>query len=227
MSTAKRVIKTIPASLSYVRTGLVFMRIGMRNATTFMRWSIKPRSVSVAHLLDDTFELHPWGARWCRMAMMPDARVCNHCRSIHPMDLLDTLEGCARWNPSQAHGEMMALIERGEAEESPANLNRWRNVPEGSFALNFIPRDQHSTVIQVAFHGGGGAMINLCHVVDLTEPEWERFEEFLGEVCPEVTIHRDSTDWHYHYHPEMDIMAELPPLTLVAYPFPHLDEDGD
>lgn len=192
-----------------------------RDAVSATRWTIAPGRYSFAHTSAHDSEFSPWGSTWRKIDERDSLRFCSHCRSLHPMDFLSVIEGLERWNPSEAHAEMISLIERGEADPSIVNLNRWRQVPEGSYMMSVFGFDDPDDDPGIHVHTDDVHFsIMLRHVLDLDLDDWEQFSTALTDTCPEIDVSRSGVHWGVQYHPDIDIMSALPPLSMIIAQHP-------
>lgn len=180
-----------------------------KSACAFALWALFPSQRSVLHLGDSDGPLHPLGSRWKWVA---GSRMCSHCRSVHPMDFLDNVDGCARWVPAGVVSETMKLIDRGELDDTPENRGRWMRIPPGSVALRVVTLGDNLCVRGTS--STFDSILLLDHVGELSDDDFEMFQVWLGEMLPEITIHRSGHRACVHYDPDRD--PSLAPV--MAYP---------
>jgi hypothetical protein len=196
-----------------VRSGLSIF-FGM---TCVLRWYFFPDRYSIAHSDETARGYHKFGYRW-----YPDEKgrmICTGCKTGRPMDFLSfVLDYGTRWDPAAAHKEMLALIDRGEAEDTEENKSRWANIPEDSMILWTAPtmHPPHSLPMVVAFtHDGNYYSTCLSHLGDLRSWEYDLFVQWMEAFMPEWSLERKGETLYSSYEEGLDIMDGVNPYAFM------------
>ena len=208
------VLKTISVQTSVLSLKALVSNIN--GLIGIFRWVVFPVRYSIAHMDYASRVNAPFGHRWI---FAPDGRkICSGCATGRPMDFLEFAIEHTRWDPAAAHMEAMELIERGEMENTPANHNRWANIPDGAMILwtSGTPTPEDALPMLVVFNFEGDYYSTcLSHLADLRQWEFDLFAGWLAEVVPEWQIERDGPSLQVAYDSRKDPMAGVNPYAFM------------
>lgn len=189
-----------------------------------------PKRRSMVHCDDIDGHLHPYGSTW-RFVASNEFRHCSHCRSIHPLSFLDLVESIERWKPYEAQMEMMRLIEQGEIQPTMERIAGTGHPPEGFAVLNLVGMPGAAR-INVHTSDCEHTFMALCHLSDLSDGEFARFEKWV-KAMPELTVDRDALGRCLaNYDADHDPMIPPPELQrgiaiIIPQQDPNTEPTGD
>lgn len=202
------------------------IQMNLRGLFGYVRWAALPRRYSIAHMEYQVRTVHPYGSQWIwspyeTLEGTSTRRVCSTCSTGHPLDFLNFVSKYnTRYDPHSAHEDMLELIERGDMEKTPENMQRWQRIPDDAVLLYSVVAEvvdgvNHALLVAVASDGMHWAT-SLDHVLDLVGDDVDTFLECLSEWMPEWSV---ETSHPYGlstlYDPDTDIMYGVNPGPIV------------